>query len=393
MPDPYGWGLAEEGLQLGLFHAGDRREFSYGDTVELVIRARNVGAEPLSLCYAPTRYVLVSALPGNRLRLETASGRESQYLRLDPGEEKVVPGLEARLRLEPPGDGDWEPAADRRDDVMRLLPGEYDVEVPYPIWLADPTDPDAHTAHRAHPGMARFTVRDDPANPWIVERVVYDASGIPSLLREMPADPGAVVTQMERPPDSLLPADAEANGQPVAWGGFVNGLQAGIRLEDTPDPPTPDAPKKPRGGLTFGYYVRNCTNRPLLVTMADLGGSTWNYSDWSPYILDSEGNHVPNPGVVDTGWREQLKHPLAPGQCLRIASLRLRLVDAEKATTIEGPPAPDDRGSVPEAKVRPGRYTVSCTEGAQWAAGGRVDMVLMTGRVAFEVTAEDLGRE
>jgi len=380
--DGYGWGLPKDGLQLGLFHASDQRTFSYGDTLHLVLRARNTGDEPLELCYAPGDYSIVSAMPQNRLQLDMTPGREPQVLRLEPGEEKAVPGLELRARLDPPGDRDRDVAASTPGDSVGLLPGEYTVEFPYPIWLVDPTDHSGHTAHRARPGIARFTLLDDPTNPWVVERIVYDASGSPSLQREMPADPGAVVTQVAPPPES--PPGAGRNQRPVAWGECVNGLQAGLRQEEWEGPVA--GPERP-GRLTFGFYVLNCTNRQVRVALPDLGGTTWDYSDWSPSIEDSEGNRVDviYP-VLLGGLRALVDYTLASGQCVRTGQLLLELNNKDTA-------AETGDSYLPKAIVEPGRYTVSCTETASWAAGGRLCIALPTGRVALDIGAADLGRE
>ena len=395
-----GWGLPENGLQLGLFPGAEQREFHYGDTLTLVTRARNTGNEPLDLSYAPPGDpCYIGASPGNRLRLDVTPGRDPQVLSLEPGEEQPVPALESRVRLEPPGDRGRDPGAQAPDETVGLLPGEYTVEFPYPIWLLDLTNPDRHTAHRARPGVARFTVLDDPANPWIVERICYDAAGSPRLRREIPARPDAPVQEGPAPAEAVFPQTdppppgVELNQQPVAWGELVNGLQAGIRLEATPglDPTVPG--EGPPGRLTFGFYLRNCTNRPLLLAVADLdlGGGRWDDSDWSPEVQDGAGNQVEvTLAPVLLGRRTLQTHLLVPGQCLRVASLRLLLRD--KAASLS-----NDLSILsmprPMALVEPGRYTVSCCVTPSWAAGRRLQMVLPTGRAAFEVTASALGRQ
>jgi len=382
--DAYGWGLPKDGLQLGLFHASDQREFSYGDTLHLVLRARNTGDEPLELCYAPGDYSIVSAMPGNRLTLDMVPGQEPQVLRLEAGEEKAVPGIEFRGELCGPGDIDRDPRLNEPDQSTALLPGLYTVEFPYPLWLAGPTDPNRHTAHRARPGVARFTLLDDLADAWVVESIVYDEAGSPRIRREMPGQPGAPVREEPAAPELVCPAlPSQAAGpaadQPIAWGDFVNGLQAGLRVEETPRPRArraPDAPQEPPGEFAFGFYVWNCTNRRVTVALPEAG-------DWSPNIEDSEGNRVEASVFDSPGYRAMRNYLLAPGQCLRTGCLRLRLGD--KAA----PGA--DQDSV--ACVEPGRYTVWCVEDAHEAAGGCVHMALPTGRVALDITAADLGRE
>jgi hypothetical protein len=163
----------------------------------------------------------------------------------------------------------------------------------------------------------------------------------------------------------------------VAWGALVNGLQAGIRADATPGL-TPGAADAWR---TFGYYLRNCTNRPLLVALPDRVGS-----DWSLDVQDAAGDRVQVNGVdLYRSFIPLKNHLLAPGQCLRVASLILLLRD-KAASALLGV------GFVSTALVEPGAYTVSCCEAASWAAGGLPHMALPTGRVAIEVTASDLAR-
>jgi hypothetical protein len=372
-----GWGSEQGGLQLGLFLDGDKSELAYGDTVAIAVRARNTSGEPLEVRYAASdSQCRVDALPDRRLSLMVLPrGQEPQVLRLEPGEEKPVPGLALRVRLGQPGDRERDAAAVEPAASMALLPGRYTVEFPNPIWLADPTGSGPYTAHPARPGLARFTVRDDAANPWIVERIVYDASGRPSLPREMPADPGAVVTQLDGPPGIA------GEGLPISWGEMVNGLQAGLRREEWEGPAT--GPKRPCT-ITFGFYVRNCTNRALRARLPDLGDAAWGSSDWSPDIEDNDGNRVDMTRRVDTtGFRGSRDYLLAPGECVRVGCPWLQLGD--KAA----PGA--DQDSV--ALVEPGRFTAACVETAFWAAGWRLSMALPTGRVVFDVASGDLGRK
>lgn len=298
-----------------------------------------------------------------------------------------MPGRERYVRFEPPGDRDPNgPNAFMGPESSGLLPGTYTVEFPTPIWLADPVDPSRHTAHRAHPGVARFTLLDDPADPWRVGRIVYDAAGSPRLRRETPGQPGVGVEEVAAPEELVYPplpppeSGPRLVRSPVAWGELVNGLQGGLRLEGTPSVDLLEGlvPEHP-GQFTFGLYIRNCTNRPLRIASRDSGDG-----DWSPFVEDSEGKWVPVSQVMRTGLRPLEKHSLAPGQCLRLTGLQLLLRSGPAPTKFEG--------TVPMAAVAPGRFTVSYCESIKWAADRRLSMAVLTGKATLEVTAGDLVR-
>jgi len=381
--DAYGWGLAEDGLQLGLFHGGDRREFSYGDTLHLMLRARNTGDEQVELCFASSGSAYVRATPANRLTLDMIPEEQPQVLLLGPSEEKTVPGVEFRADLSGPCDTDRGAGTKEPRQSLALLPGLYTLECPDLPWLTDPTDANRHTAHQARPGVARFALLDDPTNPWVVERIVYDKAGSPLLRREMPGQPGAPVEERPAPSEIVCPPlpsqpAGSALEQPIAWGDFVNGLQGGLRLEETPALRAQRAVLEPPGEFVFGFYVRNCTNRRGCI------GSAVD-SDWWPQIKDSEGNEVKMaPRVLAPAEVVWVNHTLEPGQCVRLNSLPLQLVDLTVTNTLDMPV------EVPKAFVESGRYSVSYTGYVSWSS---VYILLPTGPVTFDVSADDLARE
>jgi len=399
MLDAYGWGPEENGLRLGLLHKWGQREFSYGDALTLVFRARNTGDKPLALRFEP-RYAdemrpVASVSADNRLDLNTQD-YDPVLLRLEPGEEQAVPDLELRTRLCAPGDLDRYPSLYEPGECVALLPGSYTLRFAHRMWIEDATDPIPHTTHRAVAGFARFTLRDDPANPWVVERIVYDQAGSPGLRREMPGQPAGPVQEVAAPPELVCPdlpsqASGVAADRPIAWGDCVNGLQAALRLEATPGLHTPQDTETTAGRFAFGFYIRNCTNRQAKVALFDLAGVTW---DWRPAITGSQGNSVdvrPPPSRIPLV-RPADNIELAPGQCLRTNSLQLQLADHDLVLP-DGPEWTSDWGLAPRALVEPGHYTVSCTPAASWGAGGCGEILLPTGGVAVDVTAGDLGRE
>ena len=86
------WGEAVGGLQAGIAFAGsDRRAYSIGEAVPLVVKLRNVGAEPITISFGSDR--LRHTLP----RVEDADGGRP-HVRLPPAVRYRIPIVKQVLK-------------------------------------------------------------------------------------------------------------------------------------------------------------------------------------------------------------------------------------------------------------------------------------------------------
>jgi len=332
-----GWGEPKDGLQIGLFPQSGQKTFRYGDTIALVMRARNVGKTPIALNVKPPNVSSVTLGENGTLVLQTlGGGGSSVLLQIAPGETQDLPGGHYSAQILAPEEIKERVA--KADPALALLPGKYQVECSFHLWMPDQNDPNRATAHRARPGIFAFTVQNDRANP-------------PVPLKDKEAD------------DSFI------------WGEAVNGLQGGLRrLTDKDLAELPEGSRKEiaKDEILTRFYVRNVTDKPIRVSyhnFADYDASFW--------IKDAQGQDHMVQSTFFTGVRALSQQTLQPGEKAAAGWGRLELMAQET------PPA--QRSNMPLLAAKPGQYTMRLISSVRFTGLNHFDMVLVSGAMPFTI--------
>jgi hypothetical protein len=146
------WGEAVGGLQAGIaFDGSDRRAYTMGETVPLVVKLRNVGAEPITISFPS------SGLRHSRPIVEDADGGSARVYMppavryriptvkqvLKPGEEREFSRVQLVLTSDTP-------VGLVKNPHLIARPAEYTIR--YRVPLADARDP-------VQTGRLRFVVK------------------------------------------------------------------------------------------------------------------------------------------------------------------------------------------------------------------------------------------
>lgn len=336
-----GWGEPQDGLQIGLFPQNSQKSVRYGDTITLVMRARNVSRNPIVLNMTVPEISSVTLGEKGRLVLQTLGGRGNTTLfRLTPGQTEDLPGGSYTARIVAPGE---ELAGiDKAASVVALLPGEYQAECSFPIWMPDKEDANRATAHRAKPGLFAFTVLpDEKRQPKIGK-----------------ADPG---------PEAA-----------IAWGESVNGLQGGLyRMTEKDLAALPADQRKAVAAdeILTRFYVRNTTDKPLRLTYHN-----FSENDASYWVKDAQGkDHIVH-ATFFTGLRPLSEQTLPPGEYMAAGWGRLKVLPAEMPL--------DQRMSTPLLAAEPGQYTLQLISSVRFTGLNHFDMALVSATVPFTITAQ-----
>jgi len=336
-PPRVGWGEPKDGLQIGLFPQSGQKTFRYGDAIALVMRARNVGKTPLALNVKAPNVSSVTLGENGTLVLQTlGGGGSSVLLRIAPGETQDLPGGHYSAQILAPGEIQERVA--KADPALALLPGKYQVECSFPLWMPDQNDPNRATAHRAKPGIFAFTVQNDRANP-------------PAIHADKEAD------------DSFI------------WGATVNGLQGGLRrLTDRDLAELPEGVRKEiaKDEILTRFYVRNVTDKPIRL-------SYHNFTDYdaSFWIKDAQGNDHPVRSTFFTGVRALSQQTLQPGEKIAAGLGRLQWIPQETL--------PAEGAFTPLLAAKPGQYTLRVISSVRFTDLNHFDMVLVSGAMPFTI--------
>jgi RNA polymerase sigma factor (sigma-70 family) len=190
------WGNEINGLQAGVgFRPGEKRAYSHGETVNLVVRVRNVSDKEITLKYIPAYFFdrppSVTDSEGKaapQLRLPT-DGHEAEY---NPKELTLAPGKEIEL-------------------------GELKLEL-------RPESESGNKRLKTLYGTGKFVVH--------YERVMYPSGRlmIEPILHRLPTGKLELDVKSEPPPADKKPKQKQKEKRLTAWGNEVGGLQAGVTL-------------------------------------------------------------------------------------------------------------------------------------------------------------------
>ena len=337
-----GWGEPKDGLQLGLFPQSEQKSFRYGDTLLLVMRARNVSSAPIAFNMKTPQISSVTLGENGRLVLQTLgpSGDVVPF-HLAPGQTAEIPGGRYAAQIIPVGEEEGQ--TESKGLALALLPDVYHAECSTPIWMPDKDDPSRATGHRAKPGIFTFTVRDAARRSAV-----------------------------------LLPNDkatAKAQGASILWGESVNGLQGGLlpmakkdiaALADTPYKTIAD------DEILTRYYVRNTTNKPLSISYQG-----FDENDASPWVKDAKGGDHMVRTVFISGLRALNEHTLQPGEVLPVGWGRMKFQTQESLPTASE--------MTPMLTAPQGQYTLRLIHSVRFSGRPNLDIVLISGAAPFVI--------
>lgn len=340
-PEQIGWGEPKDGLQLGLFPQSEQKSFRYGDTLLLVLRARNVSAAPIALTMKTPQISSVTLGEKRRLVLQTLGpSGDVVPLRLAPGQTAELPG--GRYAAQIAAVGETEPPRENSGPVLPLLPGTYHIECSTPIWMPDKDDASRATGHRAKPGIFTFTVRD--------------------AARHSPVAP-----QKEK-------ANVKASDAAIAWGESVNGLQGGImRIAEKNLSRLADAPYKSIAAdeILARYYIRNTTSKPLAISH-----QPFDENDASPWVTDAKGAGQTVRTVFLSGIRAMQEDTLQPGEIRPVGWRRLHLQTQQSLPAAE---------YTPMLTAPTGQYNLRLIYSVRFSGHPNLDIVLISGSAPFVI--------
>jgi RNA polymerase sigma factor (sigma-70 family) len=216
------WGEAVGGLQGGLgFHPGQKRAYSHGETVRLVVRVRNVGKEVVNFQYL--RQFFISTPPavtdgeGQPVPLEpfpTAFGRHiPQKVVLAPGKEIEL--YELMFKLRPASEvGDYPRTKVGPEALAERLWGAGKVRVQYEQFARPDTDP---ILSKLATGKLELEIKPEPP-PGATEKKRRLRTCFDSTCRKRVGHAETAVCVLLQVGPALvlhLPALARRNGDPL----------------------------------------------------------------------------------------------------------------------------------------------------------------------------------
>jgi RNA polymerase sigma factor (sigma-70 family) len=267
------WGKEVGGLQAGLGYAsGQKRAYSPGETVKLVVRVRNVGKEEITFRYAKEDFFetppAVTDAEGKPVSLtrRIASGFAALLkVKLAPGKEIEL----AEVKLEP------------RTSTQSVHEGQWNLFTTgkFTLWYEQLLDPaNDKTLSKLATGKLELEVRDA----------------------------------------EKLPEKKQEKEGLTAWGKEVDGLQAGLGFR-------PGAKRPYTHGETVKLVVRvrNVSKKEVNITSIPAF-----FFDRPPSVTDGEGKAAPQlrlPTEGDEGEYNRKQLSLAPGQEVELAEVRIEL--------------------------------------------------------------------
>ena len=273
-PDKTSWGKPADGLQAGLYASKGKIKYHVGENITLGLKLRNVSDKSITLPLQAAESKFSALSENSAIRLY-AICRISAPFTLEPGEEKVVPGVVWSCQLYSLG---WmQRVLDAKSPVepLFLSPGRYTISAPDSIWKGN-SDGSSSTI-QAQPGTLKI-----------------------EILAE--SDPGVRFGQA---PTLAEPRDSSTG--PIAWGKPVNGLQLGIGIVGKAKPVA--------GGeaVKTEVFLRNISDKPLAFS-----SMKFPYSGSNPYVSDSAGKEMRMDFTWYTGTEPLYKLNLEPGESLQV---------------------------------------------------------------------------
>ena len=336
-----GWGEPKDGLQIGLFPQSAQTSFRYGDTLMLVMRARNVSSAPIAITMKTLNIAVVTLGEKGRFVLQTlGGGGEAVPFRLAQGETVELPGGRFAARIV--AVGEQEHQTENKGDAVALLPGEYHAECSTPIWMPDKDDATCATGHRASPGIFTFTVRGEAQRHAITRK------------------------------------NESALGAAIQWGEAVNGLQGGLqRISKKELTELPDTMYRSIAAneVLARFYVRNTTDKPLAISCHD-----FDENNLSPWVKDANDKDYLVRSVFTTGRRASREHLLQPGEILGTGWSRL------KFQTLQTPLEANETTRTLMADA--GQYTMRLIGSVRFSGLNNFDMTLVSGAIPFVIAPQ-----
>ncbi len=334
------WGKEIGGLQAGLgFRPGEKRAYSHGETVTLVVRIRNVGKEEVKFQYL--RQFFIETPPA---------------VTDDKGKPVLLGKVDAGGLVHVPVD-------------VNLVPGkeidlyELKLELRPVKWLGN-------DGVSALYGTGKFQIQ--------YERVFGNSSA-----GSFEIDPtlGKLATgKLELEIKTAPPKQEKEKEGVTAWGKEVDGLQAGIGFG-------PGAKKAYRVGekVTLVVKFRNVSKKPItysyLLTPFQYVVPTVRDSTGKPATVIEQAHVFYKP--VSTKATLQPGEEVTLGPAGKAAELPASKVPGWYAMFALEPPAGDGGGDVPVVRVTPGKYMVG------YAGLLQSHRSLSTGFTQFEVKTRD----
>jgi RNA polymerase sigma factor (sigma-70 family) len=288
------WGKEVGGLQAGLgYHPGQKRVYSHGETVKLVVRVRNVGKKEVKFRYL--RQFFIEKPPA----VTDAEGKPVPLLNVTafgihiPVEVKMAPGKEIEL---------YESKFELRPASEALLP-----RGPYRMKQSDRVS--------ILFGTGKFQIQ--------YERVFGKSSSgtitLDPTLSKLATGKLELEIKSEVKPPQKQEQKQEKEGF-TAWGKEVGGLQAGLGYD-------PGQQRAYRHGETVRLVlrVRNVSKKEVEFVCC-----RQYFMEVAPTMTDGQGKPVRLPSNAYTRKPRPEKVSLAPGKEIELYELKLKLRPASK---------------------------------------------------------------
>jgi len=334
------WGEPKDGLQIGLFPRNPQKEYHYGDTLELALRARNVSDKPLTLNVMRSQVSLVVLEAQGHLLLETSSvGGATAPLHIAPNETVDLAGGVYKARIVAPGTQS-EPGSGGFQ--LALLPGDYHAEWPLPLFFPDPKDFNREGGNSAGSGLVFFTVRANAAQPPTPRPNALDANGV------------------------------------IGWGKAVNGLQGGVQritAQELAVLPGEHPGEAAADEILTRFYVRNTSDRPLTIAF-----HAFTVNDASFEVQDMQGKLYSVFPTLSSGWPVLLQKTLKPGESIPTGWGRLKFHKPEHAIRLVS--------REPLLRAEPGQYRLRLINSVGFPGQKRFSMTLSSAELLFTVPSE-----
>jgi hypothetical protein len=258
------WGKEVGGLQAGLgFRPGEKRAYSHGETVKLVVRVRNVGKKEVKFQYVPAFFLE---------RQPTVTDGDGKPVHLDRG-------------LAQPGK--THPSRD-----VTLAPGK-EIELHERSFVLRPARGDDRFNFEIFYGTGKFTVQYE----WVL------GNSSASRIKVDPTMSKLATGKLEVDVKEAKKPDQEKKGF-TAWGKEVGGLQAGLGFR-------PGEKRAYQHGETVAVVLRVRNVSKEAVAFEHIWAF---FVENPPTITDADGKMVQVPSYTALGLQGPRSTNLAPGK-------------------------------------------------------------------------------
>jgi RNA polymerase sigma factor (sigma-70 family) len=266
------WGKAVGGLQASLgFHPGQKRAYSHGETVKLVVRVRNVGKEEVKFQYL--RQFFIEKPP----TITDGKGKPVPQPRYEAGGQVHIPV------------------------EVNLAPGK-EIELYELERELGPTSESGNNRFYTLYGTGKVSVQ--------YERVLGNSSSGTITL-----DP-----TLSKLATGKLELEIKSDPPPATWGKEVVGLQAGLAY---------------RPGERRAYYYGEMVTLVVWVRNVGKEEAKFQYLypviEHQPIVTDGDGKPVPQPNDKSLGQRLPLEVNLAPGKAIVLHELKRQIRPASES--------------------------------------------------------------